>query len=162
MVWDSYWGYLGFTHTQNNLGFRAVASLTVPGGQEFHFPNFSSNCDQFSYFSLNFPHFLPHCGSPGGPLAHPGRPWLRHCLDCEQSSHVCVLETGKVRLQGTGIWSQIHQNQGIEVMHIVSIDHNTPNLIWWRHYTGSSLWTVVWYLWHKYIYARKQVLSLLI
>ena len=30
---------------------RAVASLTVPGGQEFHFPHFSSNCDQFF---LNF------------------------------------------------------------------------------------------------------------
>ena len=26
---------------------RAVASLTVPGGQEFHFPQFSSNFDQF-------------------------------------------------------------------------------------------------------------------
>ena len=34
----------------------------------------------FSYFSSNFPHFLPHFGSPGGWLAHPGRPWLRHCL----------------------------------------------------------------------------------
>ena len=26
---------------------RAVASLTVPGGQGFHFPHFSSNFDQF-------------------------------------------------------------------------------------------------------------------
>ena len=111
---------------------RAVASLTVPGGQEFHFPHFSSNFDQFilgtgakfghtfglttcgrpqlklyllllfydlglrpfsgagrrklqpnlaptPYFSSNFTHFLPHFGSPGGRLAHPGRPWLRHC-----------------------------------------------------------------------------------
>ena len=32
-----------------------------------------------SYFSSNFTHFLPHFGSPGGRLAHPGRPWLRHC-----------------------------------------------------------------------------------
>ena len=32
----------------------------------------------FSYFSSNFSHFLPHFGSPGGRLAHPGRPWLRH------------------------------------------------------------------------------------
>ena len=23
--------------------------------------------------------FLPYFGSPGGRLAHPGRPWLRHC-----------------------------------------------------------------------------------
>ena len=33
----------------------------------------------FSYFSSNFSHFLPHFGSPGGQLAHPGRSWLRHC-----------------------------------------------------------------------------------
>ena len=31
---------------------RAVASLTVPGGQEFHFPHFSSNFDQIFVFSL--------------------------------------------------------------------------------------------------------------
>ena len=28
----------------------------------------------FSYFSSNFSHFLPHFGSPGGQLAHLGRP----------------------------------------------------------------------------------------
>ena len=33
-------------------GTRAVASLTVPGGQEFHFPHFSSNSDQFFLFFL--------------------------------------------------------------------------------------------------------------
>ena len=32
----------------------------------------------FSYFSSNFLHFLPHFDTPGGRLAHPGRPWLRH------------------------------------------------------------------------------------
>ena len=37
------------------------------------FPSF------FSYISLNFPHLCPHFGSPGGQLAHPGRPWLCHC-----------------------------------------------------------------------------------
>ena len=31
---------------------RAVASLTAPGGQEFHFPHFSSNFDQFFLFFL--------------------------------------------------------------------------------------------------------------
>ena len=62
-----------------NDPFRAVASLTVLGGQEFHFPHFSSNPDQF-FFPSNFAHFLPHFGPPGGRLAHPGRPWLRYCL----------------------------------------------------------------------------------
>ena len=61
------------------MSFRAVASLTVPGGQEFHFPHFFPKFwSFFSYFSSNFSHFLPHFGSPGGRLAHPGRSWLRH------------------------------------------------------------------------------------
>ena len=34
----------------------------------------------FSYFSSNFSYFLPHFGPPGGRLAHPERPWLRHCI----------------------------------------------------------------------------------
>ena len=32
-------------------------------------------------FSSNFTHFLPHFGPPGGRVAHPGRPWLRHCKE---------------------------------------------------------------------------------
>ena len=41
------------------------------------FPEISIN---FSYFSSNFTFFLPHFGPPGGRVAHPGRPWLRHWL----------------------------------------------------------------------------------
>ena len=33
---------------------RAVASLMVPGGQDFQFPHFSSNFDQFDLFFLKF------------------------------------------------------------------------------------------------------------
>ena len=33
----------------------------------------------FSNFSSNFTYFLPHFGPPDGRVAHPGRPWLRHC-----------------------------------------------------------------------------------
>ena len=33
----------------------------------------------FSYFSSNLTYFFPHFGPPGGQLAHPARPWLRHC-----------------------------------------------------------------------------------
>ena len=58
---------------------RAVASLTVPVGQGFHFPHFFTQIlINISYFSSNFIYFLPHFGPPGGRLAHPGRPWLRH------------------------------------------------------------------------------------
>ena len=35
---------------------RCVASLTVPDGQQFHFPHISSN----------FPNFCPHFGPPDG------------------------------------------------------------------------------------------------
>ena len=52
---------------------RAVASLTVPGGQEFHFPHFSSNFDQFFLFFLNF-HFSSSFDPLGGRVAHPRRP----------------------------------------------------------------------------------------
>ena len=54
------------------LSYRAAVSLTVPGGQEFHFHQIAIN---FSYFSSSF--------WPSGwatRLAHPGRPWLRHCF----------------------------------------------------------------------------------
>ena len=34
------------------IKIRAVASLTVPGGQDFHFPHFSSNCNQCFLFFL--------------------------------------------------------------------------------------------------------------
>ena len=33
---------------------------------------------KFSYFSAHCSHFLPHFDPPGGQVAHPGRPWLRH------------------------------------------------------------------------------------
>ena len=55
---------------------RAIASLTILGGQKFHFPHFPQIWINFSYVSSNFSHFLPHFGSPGGHVAHPGRSWL--------------------------------------------------------------------------------------
>ena len=58
---------------------RAVASLTFPGGQEFHFPQILIN---FSYLSSNFTYFLPQFDPPGGQVAQPERPWLRHCQHC--------------------------------------------------------------------------------
>ena len=72
------------------LRIRAVASLTVPDGQDFHFPHFSSNFDQiFLFFRSNFAYFLPHFGPPGGRFAHPGRPWLRHCSELLKNCKRC-------------------------------------------------------------------------
>ena len=41
---------------------RAVASLTVPDGQKFNFPHFSSNRDSFFLLFLKLCYFLPHFG----------------------------------------------------------------------------------------------------
>ena len=54
---------------------RATASLSVSGGQELHFPNFSLNFHQFFLiFPQSFPIFCP----PGGRVAHLRKPWLHH------------------------------------------------------------------------------------
>ena len=70
----SYTGLFDQLPGEIRTGSRAVASLTVPGGQEFLFPHFSQMLIIFSYFSSNVYNFLPHFGSPGGRVAHPGRP----------------------------------------------------------------------------------------
>ena len=42
---------------------KGVASLTISGVQEFHFPHFSSNLYQLFLFSPQiFPNFRPHFG----------------------------------------------------------------------------------------------------
>ena len=57
-----------YKHAQNSVLNRAVASLTVSGGQEFHFPHFPQIVINFSYFSSDFAHFLSHVSPPGGRL----------------------------------------------------------------------------------------------
>ena len=49
--------------------------------RSWFFPQISIN---FSYFSSNFTYYLPHLGRPGGRVAHPGRPWLRHCFQASK------------------------------------------------------------------------------
>ena len=49
------WSELYLAHETEKLAilkYRAVASLTISGGQKFHFPHFSSNRDQFFLFFL--------------------------------------------------------------------------------------------------------------
>ena len=85
------------------LQIRALASLTVPGGQGFHFPHFPSNSINFSYFSSSFTYFLPHFGPPGGRLAHPGRPWLRHCMLRIKTK--ILFNDNKNKTYGGSVWS---------------------------------------------------------
>ena len=75
------WGYYENTWIIFWYTIRAVDKLTVPGGQSKnisstlpHFPKY------FAYFSSICLEFFPHFGPPGGRLAHPGRPWLCHCI----------------------------------------------------------------------------------
>ena len=55
------------------LRARAVASLTVPGGQEFHFPHFPSNFDQFLFFFLKLYLFSSSHGPSGWASRPPGK-----------------------------------------------------------------------------------------
>ena len=56
------------------------------------FPQYFLISRSFSHFSSNFLNFLPHFGLPGGRLAHPGRPWLRHwSYWCLHSPSTCTL-----------------------------------------------------------------------
>ena len=70
---------------------RAVASLTVPGGQEYHFPHFFHKIwIKFSYFSSNFSHFLPHFGPPGGQVREgPGYATAQGYILLRNSVHKC-------------------------------------------------------------------------
>ena len=52
---------------------RAVASLTVPGGQKFHFPHFSSNFDQFILFFLKLYSFSSSFLFSGWAARPPGK-----------------------------------------------------------------------------------------
>ena len=52
---------------------RAVASLTAPGGQEFHFPHFSSNFDQFFLFFLKLYLFSSSFWPSGWASRPPGK-----------------------------------------------------------------------------------------
>ena len=52
--------------------------LTPGWARREHFLNFSLFSSIFSHYSSIFLHFFPQFGLPGGRVAHPGRPWLRH------------------------------------------------------------------------------------
>ena len=77
---------------------RDVASLTVPSGQEFHFPNFSSNRD----FSLKLSSFSSSFWPSGWASRHPGRLWLRYWLGQSQEFWICppIRDQNRVHFSG--------------------------------------------------------------
>ena len=79
-IWNSapsftaiYWAWILGKSTTEHAESRGVASLTVPGWQESHFPQIS--IDYSFFFSSNFPNFHLHFGHPDR-----GRSWLHHWL----------------------------------------------------------------------------------
>ena len=68
---DNQKNFLNFANMTGH--FRAVASLTIPRGQDFHFPNFSSNFDQFLSFFLKFCSFSPSFWLSGWATRPPGK-----------------------------------------------------------------------------------------
>ena len=74
----------------------------------------------FLIFSSIFSYFLPHFGAPGGQVAHPGRPWLRHWLfvyhfmlifdtlfqENEAEGYSCAVHSWQCRqLQARSVWA---------------------------------------------------------
>ena len=58
----------------------------------------------FLIFPQTFTHCLPHFGTPGGRVAHPGRPWLRH-WSCSQSNKIA--RTDRKQCGGLGVvWAE--------------------------------------------------------
>ena len=64
----NFWHQMQGRSQPHSLGWARVSLSSF-------FPQISIN------FSSNFTYFLPHFGSPGGRVAQPGRPWLRHWVD---------------------------------------------------------------------------------
>ena len=61
---------------------RTVASLTVPGGQEFHFPHFFPHILINFYFFSHFTYFLPHFGSwVGNSPTQEGPGYATDCVE---------------------------------------------------------------------------------
>ena len=63
----------GKCRTSSTPSFRAVASLAAPAGQEFHFPHFSSNFDQFFLFFLKLYLFSSSFWPSGWASRPPGK-----------------------------------------------------------------------------------------
>ena len=96
-----------FTQISNINHVRTCQDRSQPRSPGWARVPLSSFCPQisinFSYFSSNFTYFLPHFGPPGGRVAHPGRPWLRHwhlhysALESGSQSHLtCLTEYSEI------------------------------------------------------------------
>ena len=82
---------------ENGVGTEAVASLTFPRkGKSGKMKNFSWKLNEEKLQNepqRTFTYFLPHFGSSGGRVDHPGRPWLRHWVGKKEN---CEREVGKI------------------------------------------------------------------
>ena len=71
-------------------------------GKSFTFLIFSQIAMNSSYFPSNFAPVLPHFGPLGGRLAHPGRPWLRHCSAFLVPMFIC--DSLQEKVPWVGVW----------------------------------------------------------
>ena len=92
-VYDSHVFCLGYTDYEWGQDLSLLQLHYTQGRSQPHSPGwaivplssfFSQILIIFFLFSSNFAYFLPHFGLPGGRVAHPGRPWLRHWLYTSQ------------------------------------------------------------------------------
>ena len=87
---------------------RAVASLTVPGGQNFHFPHFSSNFNQFDLFFLKIFSFSSSFWLSGLASCPPGKT-LATQLVSREAQHNHVRFTSGLQLFTAGRTKVVYQ-----------------------------------------------------
>ena len=93
---------------------RAVASLTVPGGQEFHFPHFSPNFDLFFLFFLKLFSFSSSFWLSGWASRPPGKALATPLGDMKYAHKKCAKTL--VPLSGTReheVVKKVNNNHGI-------------------------------------------------
>ena len=122
----------------------------------------------FSYFSSNFTYFLPHFSPPGGRVAHPGRPWLRHCnrghtyhmgnIDLKETTE--EKDLGVMVHKGNSIWERgkILSFKVHKIWKEVNFPHRQQNT-WWNG-TENRFW-ISFALFLKFFVEVKALLGLI-
>ena len=108
VIW---WGVVACLVPNACLDARAVASLTVPGGQSSTFLIFSSNFDQFVLFFLKLYSFSSSFWYSGWASRPPGKALATPLLDAQGTSpseagKLCIFETGIMQFCEY-FWAQI-------------------------------------------------------
>ena len=115
LTWHEHW-----TETSLGLSPRAVASLTVPVGQEFHFPHFFLKFGSiFVTFPQTFLIFFLILALRVGDLPIQEGPWPHHCLVPYLTKPTSPFTTAKKWLHLRG--HNWQKNEKVHSLHVSAI-----------------------------------------